>query len=112
MGLFGRKKEQHTQAVRSADTSKQEGKASSGKKLMIKILGEGCDKCDRLEANTQEAIRQLGVPASVDHITDFVQIAAYGVMSTPGFVINGKVISVGKVLKTKDIIALLKQHQE
>lgn len=78
-------------------------------RLDIKILGPGCKNCTSLEVNTKEALNQMGVEASVAKITDVVQIAGYGVMSTPGLVVNGKVVSFGKVLKPNDIIKILEK---
>lgn len=75
----------------------------------VKILGAGCSKCNQLEANTLEALKLLGMDLHIDHVTDFAQIAAYGVMTTPALVIDGKVASYGKVLKTEEIVALLKK---
>ena len=75
--------------------------------MEIKILGTGCDKCKKLEANAKEAIRELGIEASIEKIEDLVQIMKYGVMSTPGLVINDKVKSVGKVLKVDEIKKLI-----
>lgn len=77
--------------------------------LDIKVLGTGCKNCITLEENTKEAVRQMGIDASVDKITDLARIAGYGVMSTPGLVVNGKVVSFGKVLKTADIIKILEK---
>jgi len=76
-------------------------------KVEIKVLGTGCDKCKNLEANAKEAIRELGIEASIEKIEDLVQIMKYGVMSTPGLVINDKVRSVGKVLKVDEIKKLI-----
>jgi len=78
-------------------------------KLEIKILGTGCKNCTTLEENTKAAIKQMGVEATVEKITDFAEIAAYGIMSTPGLVANGKVVSFGKVLKPNDIIKILEK---
>lgn len=64
----------------------------------VKILGTGCAKCNQLEEATIAALEELGVERSIEHITDFTQIASYGVMQTPALVIDGKVISYGKVL--------------
>lgn len=75
----------------------------------VKILGSGCSKCNQLEAATKEALAQLGMPTEIAHVTDFSQIAAYGVMSTPALVVDGKVASYGKVLKTSEIVELLKK---
>lgn len=75
----------------------------------VKVLGSGCAKCNQLEAATKEALEQLGMDSTIDHVTDFSQIATYGVMSTPALVVDGKVISSGKVLKTQEIIKLLQK---
>ncbi|NLH01388.1 MAG: thioredoxin family protein [Clostridiales bacterium] len=75
----------------------------------IKILGSGCPKCNQLEAATKAALEQLGMDTSIDHITDFAQIAAYGVMSTPALVVDGKVVSYGKVLKTEEVVKILQK---
>ena len=75
--------------------------------MEIKILGTGCDKCEKIEANTRTAIKELGIEASIVKVEDLVQIMRYGVMSTPGFVIDDKVKSVGKVLKVAQIKKLL-----
>ena len=75
----------------------------------IKILGSGCSKCNALEAATMEALKTLNMNVEVDHVTDFAQIASSGVMSTPALVINGKVVSYGKVLKVDEIIGILKK---
>lgn len=75
----------------------------------ILILGSGCANCQTLEANTKAALAALGDDSTIGHITDFTEIAKYGVMSTPGLVVDGKVVSSGRVLQTDEIIALLKQ---
>lgn len=77
----------------------------------VKMLGGGCAKCQALEKATKEALIQLGMDETIEHVTDFNQIAAYGVMSTPALVFEGKVLSYGKVLKTKEIIKLLQNQQ-
>lgn len=73
----------------------------------IKILGSGCAKCMELEKATRTAISELQLNYEVDHITDFAEIASYGVMSTPALVLDGKVISYGKVLTVKEVKELL-----
>ena len=79
--------------------------------MEIKILGTGCDKCEKIEANTRTAIKELGMEASIVKVEDLVQIMRYGVMSTPGFVIDDKVKSVGKVLKVAQIKKLLSENK-
>jgi small redox-active disulfide protein 2 len=75
--------------------------------MEIKILGTGCDKCKKLEANANTAVNELGIEASVEKVEDLVQIMKYGVMSTPGLVINNVVKSAGKVMSVDDIKKLL-----
>lgn len=73
----------------------------------IKVLGSGCAKCNALEEATREALVELGMDTTIDHVTDFTQIAAYGVMSTPALVVDGKVVSYGKVLKKDEAKMLI-----
>lgn len=97
MKLFGKKPQ-----------TKQVGQASNHQ-ARIKILGSGCAKCNQLEAATKAALTQLGLDLTIDHVTDFTQIATYGVMSTPALVVDGKVVSQGKVLKMEEVMQLLPQ---
>jgi small redox-active disulfide protein 2 len=75
--------------------------------MKIKILGSGCSKCKALMENTQTALAQLGLEAEIIKVTDFAEIAAHGVMSTPALAIDDKVVSVGKVLLSSEIEKLL-----
>lgn len=65
--------------------------------MVIKVLGSGCASCKKLEANTREAIKSLGIEASVIKVTDLQDIMAYGVMTTPALVVNEEVKIMGKV---------------
>jgi small redox-active disulfide protein 2 len=69
----------------------------------IQILGTGCPKCNMLKANAETAIKELGIDAEIEKISDIKEIMNFGVMSTPAIAIDGKVISAGKVLKPEDI---------
>ena len=71
--------------------------------MEIKILGVGCSKCQQLEKLAREAVAEAGVEAAVEHVTDFKEIAGYGVFSTPAVVVDGKVRSVGKVPGKQEI---------
>jgi small redox-active disulfide protein 2 len=73
----------------------------------IKILGPGCANCRSLERATRQALDDLGIDATIDKITDFADIASYGVMSTPGLVIDGTVIASGRIPPTSGIAQLL-----
>lgn len=76
--------------------------------MNIKVLGSGCDKCKKLEANVKEAIGALGIDASVEKVEDFKAIMAYGVMQTPALVIDEQVKSIGKLLSVEEVKAYLK----
>ncbi|WP_103670023.1 thioredoxin family protein [Pseudanabaena sp. BC1403] len=77
--------------------------------VKIEILGTGCKKCQQLEANAKQAMANLNLTAEVSHITDPVEIAMRGVMSTPAMAINGKVVSKGQVISTDQIQPLLQR---
>jgi small redox-active disulfide protein 2 len=75
--------------------------------MIIKILGSGCRKCVALADNAQAAVEAAGKQAQIVKVTDVAEIAAYGVMSTPGLVVDEKVVSTGKVLTADEIRRLL-----
>ena len=75
--------------------------------MKIKVLGPGCKNCENLADNTKAALKELGLEAEIEKVTDFGEIARYGVLSTPGLVVDEKLVSSGKVLKPKDIAKLL-----
>jgi small redox-active disulfide protein 2 len=113
MALFGKKNKKEAtsccccgscdaETMAKAEKAKSEGAS-------VKILGSGCARCNQLEAATRDALQQLGMDAAIDHITDFSQIAAYGVMTTPALVVDGKVVSYGKVLKAEEVIKILQK---
>jgi small redox-active disulfide protein 2 len=77
--------------------------------MTIKILGSGCKNCVTLAENTKAALTELGIQAEIVKVTDYADIAAYGIMSTPGLVVDEKVVSFGKVLKPKDIAKILEK---
>lgn len=117
MALFGKKgkNEKNTsccggcdcgaESIASAEKAKTEGAS-------VKVLGSGCAKCNQLEAATKAALEQLGMDAAIDHVTDFAQIAAYGVMTTPALVVDGKVVSYGKVLNTDEVVKIMQKARE
>jgi small redox-active disulfide protein 2 len=75
--------------------------------MIIKILGSGCRKCVTLAENARSAATAAGIQAEIVKVTDFAEIAAYGVMSTPGLVIDERVVSSGKVLSVDEIAKLI-----
>lgn len=99
MSLFGKKKEVVKEAAKKTMPSGAD----------VKVLGGGCDKCNTLEQNVKEALYELGMTDKIEHVTDFGQIAAMGVMTTPALVIDSKVVSMGKVLSKDDAVKALKK---
>ena len=71
--------------------------------MEIKVLGPGCAKCSKTEKLVQEVIREIGVDASVEKVTDMMQIASYGIFGTPSVIVDGEVKCTGKVPKKSDI---------
>ena len=76
--------------------------------MKIHVLGSGCDKCKKLAANVQEAVAKLGVECEIEKVTDINQIVGFGVLMTPALVVDGKVVSSGRVLSPEEIEAFLK----
>ena len=77
--------------------------------MEIKVLGIGCKNCVNLAKNTEEALKELGMEATITKVTDMKDIAKYGIMRTPGLVIDEKVVSYGKVASTEEITEFLKK---
>jgi len=77
--------------------------------MHIKILGSGCKKCLALADNAQAAAQSAGIDFEIEKVTDFVAIAGYGIMSTPGLVIDEKVVASGRVLTANEIGEFLKE---
>jgi len=74
--------------------------------MKIEILGTGCPKCKQLAANAEAAVQELNLSAKIRKVTDIDQITDYGVMMTPAMVLDGKVVSSGKLL-SKDEVKIL-----
>ena len=104
MALFGKKKEE----------TKAETNCCCGEKVdgicCIKVLGSGCKSCHQLYDNILKAVEGMGV--EVEYITDLQKIMEYGAMSMPALVINEKVVSVGRVLKSAEISAMISEMQD
>ena len=75
--------------------------------MEIKVIGEGCEKCDKLYENTCLAVKELGLEASIDKVEDLMDIVRLGVMTNPSVMVDGKLIISGRVPKVKEIIKLL-----
>ena len=103
MGLFGNKK--NTSCCCSGSCQPGAGNQNAA----VKVLGSGCPKCRALEASARAALTELGMDSAIDHVTDFAEIASYGVMSTPALVVDGQVVSYGKVLSQEEAKALIQK---
>lgn len=75
--------------------------------MIIKVLGSGCANCVKLEENAKLAAKELGLEAEFIKVKDMEGIASYGIMRTPGLVVDEKVVSYGKVLSADQIMPLL-----
>ncbi len=72
--------------------------------MEIKVLGPGCPKCQQTEKMVNAAVAESGVDASVEKVTDIMEIAGYGVFGTPAVVVDGEVKSVGKIPRKEEIL--------
>lgn len=90
--------------------NRDEAEKLGEKHMNIKVIGGGCDKCDALYANTLAAVQTLGIEADVEKVEDLIEIVMLGVMTVPAVMVDGKVISAGRVLKEKELIKLIKKH--
>ena len=75
--------------------------------LQIKILGTGCPNCSKLEQETKKAVNNLAIEAEFEKVTDFQKIMEYDLLSTPGLVINEKVVSSGKIPSQGELTSFL-----
>ena len=75
--------------------------------MNIKVLGGGCCKCENLLGAVKEAVAEKEIEAEIEYITDMAKIMEYGIMSTPALMIDNKVVSMGRVLKAKEVEKLL-----
>ena len=75
--------------------------------LTIKILGSGCANCKKLEALARQAVEQLSIEAEVIKVTDYNDIMAYNILSTPGLVINEKLVSAGRIPSPAEVTTFL-----
>lgn len=116
MALFGLGKKKKEEVINSSCCGRsinpetmEKAVESMSRGEAVKVLGSGCAKCNQLETNVKMALEQLGMDTAIEHVTDFSQIAAYGVMSTPALVVDGKVVAYGKVLKVDEAVKLLQK---
>lgn len=76
--------------------------------MNIKVIGMGCDKCDKLFENVKEAVKEVGCEAEVEKIEELLDIVKLGVMAAPSLMIDGKLVVSGRVAKKEEIIKLIK----
>jgi small redox-active disulfide protein 2 len=79
--------------------------------MIIKILGTGCSRCTKLENNTKEALKQLGLLAEIIKVTDVQEIISYGVISSPALIIDNKLVMYGKTPSVEEIIKLINANK-
>jgi small redox-active disulfide protein 2 len=79
--------------------------------MEIKILGTGCSKCKSLEKLTRDTVKELGISAEISKEEDIMKIMSYGIMNTPGLVINGKVVLSGRLPSSSDLRELIAKNQ-
>ena len=72
--------------------------------VKIKVLGPGCANCKRLEQLTQKVVNSLAADAAIEKVTDYREIVELGVMATPGLIVNGEVVSSGRIPSETEII--------
>jgi small redox-active disulfide protein 2 len=75
--------------------------------LIIKILGSGCPNCKKVEAIARQAAAQMSMPADIIKVTDYGQIMEYPILSTPGLVINEKVVCAGRIPSEAEVTSWL-----
>ena len=93
-----------------AQAEKTEAAKTDAANARILVLGAGCPKCRSLEQAVVKALEELGANEAVGHVTDYAEMAKYGVMSTPALVVGGKVVSAGRVLNQSEVLKLLKEN--
>ena len=82
-------------------------KEVTGKIESVKVLGSGCKNCKTLHQNVIDALAELNLAVDLEYVTDLQKIMEYGVMSMPALVVNGQIVSSGKVLKVEEVKNLL-----
>jgi small redox-active disulfide protein 2 len=73
----------------------------------VKVLGSGCKRCNTTAEMVQAEANKLGVPVTIEKVTDYAAIAGYGIASTPGIVIDGKVVHAGGLPRSEDLVRWL-----
>lgn len=111
MALFGKKKPQEQPRQTLEAPAGEQASPSQRQGAAVKVLGSGCAACNQLEEAARAALKDMGMDTTIEHVRDFAQIAAWGVMSTPALVVDGKVVSYGKVLKKEEVVRILQNQR-
>ena len=77
--------------------------------MEIKVLGPGCSKCEMVEKRVTSVLTELGIAADVEKVSDIKKMISYGILATPGLVINGKVKSTGRIPRIEEIKAWIQE---
>ncbi len=77
--------------------------------ITVKILGSGCQNCKRLEQEVRDALAETSIEHEIIKVTDYADISAYGILSTPGLVMNETVFAAGRIPKRQQIVAWAQQ---
>ncbi|MBL7166582.1 MAG: TM0996/MTH895 family glutaredoxin-like protein [Dehalococcoidales bacterium] len=75
--------------------------------MIIKVLGPGCARCQQVEKTTREVVRELGIDASLEHVKDVKKIMEYPILTTPGLVIDEKVVCSGRVPSKTEVTTFI-----
>ncbi len=75
--------------------------------LTIKVLGPGCDNCKKVEATARKAVATMGMEAQIEKVTDYAAIHKYPILSTPGLVINEKLVCAGRIPSEAEVTTWL-----
>ena len=75
----------------------------------VKVLGPGCKRCDAAVQMVRDAATRAGVEVAVEKVTDYAEIAGYGIASTPGLVVDGKVVHAGGLPKAEDVVRWIRE---
>ncbi len=79
--------------------------------MNIKVLGTGCTRCKTLEQTTRQAVKELGLDATVEKVEDIQKIMEYGIMRTPGLAVDEKVVLSGQTPKVEELKEIIKQFE-
>lgn len=94
--------------AREPSCNREASSSADNETLTVKVMGTGCKKCHQLHENALEAAERSDKAVSVEYVTDIVEIAAAGIISTPALLIDNKVISTGTVLSSDEIEKMLR----